>query len=287
MDGVSLYVPCYNAEPWLERCLEGIKQQTRPPEEVIVVDDGSRDRTREIAERAGVRVLVHDSNRGLGAARNTALRQARYDLVAALDADCVASPTWLAVLVSRMADPRTTGVGGLLVETFCSSLADRWRAHHMRQHWGSSEQLEPRFLFGNNNLFRKPALFAAGLYDENLRSNFEDVAMSEALLGRGARLVYDPRAIVHHLRRDTVPSIIRGNWKWRFYGYRYPITVRGLLRSVVREQSRLLVGFFGDDLQRRDPACAALTCAALGYSVIADLRYTVAHYGAPPTHLPR
>jgi glycosyltransferase involved in cell wall biosynthesis len=102
--GISLYVPAYNAEPWLERCLDAIRKQTRPPDEVIVVDDGSRDRTREIAERAGVRVLIHEKNRGLGAARNTAIRNARYDLIASL------------------------------------SLPDRWRAQHMRQHWGASEQ---------------------------------------------------------------------------------------------------------------------------------------------------
>ncbi len=87
---VSLYIPCYNAERYIARAIEGALRQTNALDEILVVDDGSKDGTREIASRYPVRIISHDRNRGLAAARNTGFRNARNELVASLDADCVA-----------------------------------------------------------------------------------------------------------------------------------------------------------------------------------------------------
>ena len=83
MAAISLYVPCFNAESTLQRCLEAVFAQTRRPDEVIVVDDGSTDATVAIATDHGARVVAHSTNRGLGAGRNTAIRASRYEWIAA------------------------------------------------------------------------------------------------------------------------------------------------------------------------------------------------------------
>lgn len=83
---VTVVVPAYNAEPFLEVTLEAIQEQTRPPERVIVVDDGSTDATAAIAARMGAEV-VSQSQRGPGAARNRGLEMARTEFVAFCDAD--------------------------------------------------------------------------------------------------------------------------------------------------------------------------------------------------------
>jgi glycosyltransferase involved in cell wall biosynthesis len=83
---VSVVIPAYQAEAHLARALACVAAQSRPPAEVIVVDDGSTDATSQIALRAGATVLWQ-ANRGVAAARNAGIRAARQPWIALLDAD--------------------------------------------------------------------------------------------------------------------------------------------------------------------------------------------------------
>jgi GT2 family glycosyltransferase len=216
--GVSLYVPCYNVERFIGPCLEAALAQSVPFDEILVIDDGCRDRTVEIAARYPVRIVRHERNRGLAAGRNTGLREARNELVAALDADCVADRRWLATLLPEMADAGVVGVGGRLVESVQESLADRWRLAHMSQHWGDQRLAPPPCLYGNNTLVRRAAVLATGGYDERYRTNGEDIEMSRLLRLAGGRLVYRPDAVVNHLRQDSLRSILDTYWRYRSFG---------------------------------------------------------------------
>jgi len=85
---VSIIIPAHNEEAALAGVLEHIKAHLPPSVvEVIVVDDGSRDRTAEIAKASGVRVLHHPTNRGYGAALKTGIRAAKGAFVLTMDAD--------------------------------------------------------------------------------------------------------------------------------------------------------------------------------------------------------
>ena len=88
---ISVIVPAYNAEPYLEKCLDSILRQTYERLEIIVVDDGSTDKTRDIADAAAqtdsrIRV-IHQENKGLGEARNAGLDIATGELIAFVDSD--------------------------------------------------------------------------------------------------------------------------------------------------------------------------------------------------------
>lgn len=85
---VSAAIPVRDGEAYLAEAIESVLAQGRPCEQLIVVDNGSRDRSAEIARGFGSRVeLVSEPRPGIGAARNAALRAARGDFVAFLDAD--------------------------------------------------------------------------------------------------------------------------------------------------------------------------------------------------------
>src|SRR5713226_5813779 len=88
---VAVVVPAHNAEDFLDETLESVWAQTTPPSEVIVVDDGSTDRTADIAQRHRV-TLLSQGNRGPSAARNTAIRATTQPWIAFLDADDVWEP---------------------------------------------------------------------------------------------------------------------------------------------------------------------------------------------------
>ena len=92
---VSVIIPVYNGEAHIERAVESVRAQTFAAYEVLIVDDGSRDRSLEVARACAardpdrVRVLQHPGgvNRGVAAARNLAARDARGEFLAFLDAD--------------------------------------------------------------------------------------------------------------------------------------------------------------------------------------------------------
>jgi len=242
---VSLYIPCYNAERYIERTIEGALRQTYPLDEILVIDDGSQDRTREIASRYPVRIVSHDRNRGLAAARNTGVRSARNELVASLDADCVPEPDWLEKLLPHLNDPKVAAVGGRLEESVQTSIADRWRKAHLREDWGPSPVVNPPFLFGANGLHRRSAIEAVGGYDEVTwpEGCGEDTDISRRLRGQGYNLVYEPAAVVKHIKQDNVRSVLDARWRWWRYGveaYFKRVRLRSIAATFYRAHFRTM-----------------------------------------------
>ena len=105
---ISVVVPVYRVEDYLDHCIQSIVEQTYPNLEILLVDDGSPDKSGEICDRwAGrdsrIRV-IHKQNAGAGAARNTALDMAEGDLIAFVDSDDYLHPNLYAHLYSLMKD---------------------------------------------------------------------------------------------------------------------------------------------------------------------------------------
>lgn len=217
MGKVSLYIPCYNSEKFIKECLDSVINQSYAIDEIIVMDDGSTDKTLEIANAYPVRIICHKENRGLAACRNTALKEARNDFVASLDADCVADPQWLRLLMQCFVNDDIAGAGGMLIERYNLTAADQWRSVHMPQHWGAEFMENPPFLYGNNTVFNKKLFAKFGLYNENLRINYEDVDLSGRIYNCGFRLIYNPVAVVEHLKKDSISSAMSSYRNWLYY----------------------------------------------------------------------
>lgn len=99
---VSIIVPAYNVEKYISDMIESVLQQTYPYFELIIVDDVSTDRTAEVVQSFSdqrIKLIRHASNKGLGAARNTAIEAASGKWMAVLDADDQWNVNWLERLV--------------------------------------------------------------------------------------------------------------------------------------------------------------------------------------------
>ncbi len=111
---VSIVIPAINESKYIRRCLDAVMQQQLPglTTEIVVVDGGSSDSTREIAVEYGVRVLVQ-SRRGIAQARQMGFQAARGAIIASTDADSEPPLDWLSRLVGELlADSELVGVYG-------------------------------------------------------------------------------------------------------------------------------------------------------------------------------
>jgi glycosyltransferase involved in cell wall biosynthesis len=218
---ISAYIPCYNVARYIGPVIEAMLAQTRPPDEFLIIDDGCTDGTLDIAAQYPVRIIRHDQNRGLAAARNTAFANAKYELVAAMDSDAEAEKNWMESLLDAFKDPRVAGSGGRLIEKYREGPANTWRAAYLGQDLGETrlefEWPSRKGLGGFGTLFRKDAVLAAGGYNEKYWTNFEDVDMCMRLLQAGHRMVFEPHAVAYHLRQDTLRTLLRTSWRWDFH----------------------------------------------------------------------
>ena len=108
---ISVVIPHLNQPDFLARCLASLSAGTRAPDEVIVVDNGSRTLPEAICAAHGARLLT-EAEPGPGPARNLGVGAATGDILAFIDADCLADPDWLAAAASEMADPMADILGG-------------------------------------------------------------------------------------------------------------------------------------------------------------------------------
>ena len=217
----SIVVAAYNSEATMARCIEALLAQDYPDREIIVVDNASKDATRAIAARYPVTVL-DEPRRGWPAARNRAWHYSQAPLVANIDADCFAEPTWLSELAAALrADPRAgcavgrTKVepGKTLAQQFYSScdpfniekyVENRPRAGGRRCPWG-----------GGNNVFRREVIEAVGGYDAVTYTSGADREYHKRFEERtGYRTVYAPKAVIWHVARGSVRELFGQSAKY-------------------------------------------------------------------------
>jgi GT2 family glycosyltransferase len=271
MKKISVYIPTLNSEKYIESCIKSLLNQTYLPDEIAIVDSGSKDRTLEIVSKYPVKIIIAE-DRGLAAARNIAIKEAKNDLIASIDSDCVASPNWLENLMKAFDGERIAGVGGKLVEINDRKIADFWRSIHMRQHWGRRGLINPEFLFGSNSLYNKKAIESVGFFNEKYKTNYEDVDISIRLKNMGYTLKYEPSSIVKHLRRDDVRSVLRASWRWTFYGFREPNSLGNFLLRILFNLNKS-AKYFVRDLKNKRLRLIPIDLMIFFSHMIFDLKY--------------
>jgi glycosyltransferase involved in cell wall biosynthesis len=107
---VSVVIPALNEEVIIEQCLTSIRRQTHPVE-LILIDNGSIDRTAEIAAQYCDTVLIKPGY-SLAEMRDLGARTATGDIIVTTDADCIAPPNWIEELIKPFQDPKVAAVGG-------------------------------------------------------------------------------------------------------------------------------------------------------------------------------
>ena len=207
---VSVLVCAYNAADTLDECLTSLERLTYPDFEVIVVNDGSSDRTGVIARQHPLCRVIDLDHAGLSAARNAGLAAATGDIVAYTDADVRVDPDWLTYLVQPFASADVVAAGGLSLPPLDSP----WMAHCVARAPGGPTHvlLDDRtaeHVPGCNLAVRRDALRAIGGFNPIYLRAGDDVDVCWRLQNAGGRIEFVPAALVWHHHRASV----RAYWR--------------------------------------------------------------------------
>lgn len=211
---VSVIIPCYNAEPWVGEALQSCLDQTYEPVEIIVVDDGSTDRSArivsDIAKKGLVPIrLIESAHHGAPAARNQGLAAAAGDYVQFLDADDLMSPRKIElqnVAARQNCEAVLCGPWALLKQS-----NGRWTTEQPRQFPNCAGDLIHQWLEGNffvvhSFLWPRKTVLGVGGWDESLASCQDWDLYIRAVL-KGVRFCFVPESMVYYRRGHSAVSI--------------------------------------------------------------------------------
>jgi glycosyltransferase involved in cell wall biosynthesis len=235
---VSVVIPAFNAERTLGAVLEALAADPARPDEVIVVDDRSTDRTAEIARAHGARVVEGTSVGYAGGARNRGWDAAEGDVVAFLDADAIPLPGF-GVGLRRAAREFPGAVVGC-ARRFAPHTVWSWVAH-LQIETPYLERGRPRDVrFVSSYCMLVPRALDLR-FDESYGG--EDAVFSADALDRGIRLVFDPRyAALHEHDRDTFAKLRRQQARVAFAAARVgPVQREGRRKRIA---SRVPLHYF-------------------------------------------
>ncbi len=235
---VAVLIPAYNEEKVIERTIQGALDSDYPNLHVIVIDDGSKDRTLEIArrafaaeEKAGKVVILTKPNGGKAEALNFGLQHiGTAEFFVGIDADTIIAPDAIARMIPHFLNPKVGAVAGNAKVGNRVNLWTRWQALE----YITSQNFERRALNtmgavsvvpGAIGAWRVAAVREAGGY--HIDTVAEDADLTMALLRNGHRVEYEDQALAFTEAPTSANALMRQRFRWSF----------GILQSVFKHRA--------------------------------------------------
>jgi len=234
---VAVLIPAYNEEKVIERTIQGALDSDYPNLRVIVIDDGSKDRTLEIARRAfaaeeaaGRVLILTKPNGGKAEALNFGLEHiGAAEIFVGIDADTIIAPDAIARMVPHFLNPKVAAVAGNAKVGNRVNLWTRWQALE----YITSQNFERRALNtmgavsvvpGAIGAWRTELVREAGGY--HIDTVAEDADLTMALLRSGYRVEYEDMALAFTEAPTSANALMRQRFRWSF----------GILQSVFKHK---------------------------------------------------
>jgi cellulose synthase/poly-beta-1,6-N-acetylglucosamine synthase-like glycosyltransferase/spore germination protein YaaH/peptidoglycan/xylan/chitin deacetylase (PgdA/CDA1 family) len=220
---VTVLIPAHNEESVIVQTVNSVLLSDFPTLRIVVVDDGSTDKTSELLEEKFSRNprvrIIHQVNRGKAAALNVALSHANTEFVVTIDADTEIEPDAIRNLIRHFSDPTVGAVAGNVKVGNRSRWLTRWQALE----YITSQNMEKRafdllncitVVPGALGAWRRKAIEAAGGITADTVA--EDADLTIAIRRLGWRVSYDEEAIAWTEAPETAGQLIRQRFRWTF-----------------------------------------------------------------------
>ncbi len=246
---ITVIIPAYNEEDVIDECLESLTRQTYTDFKAVVVDDESTDSTgskiKVWAEKFPHLIELKKFGKvGPGKARNLIAKSTESPLIAFMDADCVATPTWLRELAICYNNEKIASVGGPHLAPAKSSpfqfaVEKFFRKTSLFKGFYKKNEIDAVVETQHNPLcnvsYRSQVFKEVGGFREDLFPG-EDTEIDFKVIDRGYKILYTPRALVHHYRPENIDQFKKVMHAYgraqgkllREYGVRRPIQRLGL-----------------------------------------------------------
>ncbi len=230
----SFIIPARNEEKDIARCIQSINAtSTIHDYEIIVVDNGSTDKTALIAENAGS-IVLHKEKCFVGAVRNVGAKNASGKILCFVDADCTISPGWFYQVEAYANELKAHAVGVVGAEHLLppeSNLLQRsWFSHQRRNFVGAAQMIPTGNMIISTSLFE-----AAGGFNEELTSG-EDFEFCDRLRNLGFSIIHDCRLECFHYGNPNSLDQFFKRERWHGRGMvadlKDPLRSRPLLISI-------------------------------------------------------
>ncbi len=237
---VAVLIPAFNEEKVIVRTIRSVLNSDYPHLRIIVIDDGSSDRTSEVAReayteeiKAGMVTVLRTANGGKAEALNFAVAELEEEFYVGIDADTVIAADAVSKLVCHFADPRIGAVAGNAKVGNRVNLWTRWQALE----YITSQNFERRALDlfnivtvvpGAIGAWRTDAVRHGGGYPVNTVAEDADLTMN--LLEQGYKVIYEDRALAFTEAPATARGLMRQRFRWSF----------GTLQAIYKHQRAFL-----------------------------------------------
>jgi cellulose synthase/poly-beta-1,6-N-acetylglucosamine synthase-like glycosyltransferase/peptidoglycan/xylan/chitin deacetylase (PgdA/CDA1 family)/spore germination protein YaaH len=223
---VTVVAPAFNEAKVITTTLNALLASEYKNLEILVVDDGSTDATANVvaaiaAQHPSIR-LIRQPNGGKSAAANNALRQARGEIVVAVDADTIVLPDAIPKMVAHFANPNVTAVCGNVEVGNVNGVFTAFQAIE----YVTSQNFDRRAFSSLNCIsvvpgalgaWRRDAVLAAGGYSEETLT--EDADLTLTILRRGGQVVYEPEAYGRTEAPESLGALLRQRFRWTYGTY--------------------------------------------------------------------
>ena len=212
---VSVIIPVRDRENYIGACLESVLGQDIDKDlfEIIIVDNGSSDRTARIIHSYPVKYL-YLKRPSISAARNLGINDSSAEYVAFIDSDAVADKSWLRELIKGFDHPRIAGCGGKILKLDGKNRQRNTLFVNQKYYIEDCELTFPVIHTGNA-IFKRAFLLKTGLFDEMslLELQLEDTDLSWRLHLAGYRLKYIDSAVVYHRSCYSIRDLLKKGYR--------------------------------------------------------------------------
>ncbi len=239
---VSILVPVYNEEKVVKSSIESLLEINYPNYEIIIINDGSSDKTAEVAETlvgyqkgrtSLVKVsLINKANSGKAKSLNAGIQYSQAQFVLCMDGDSQLSSNCLMMGMKHFTDPAVGAVAGnVKVQNRNRMLTDLQALEYLeglnmaRSAQGFVKMVN--IIPGPMGIFRKSALRDAGFYSSDTFAEDADVTLK--ILAKGWKIEYEPNAIAYTEAPETIHQLLKQRYRW----------TRGILQAIRKHKQHI------------------------------------------------
>jgi len=237
-DLVSIICPTFNKLEFLKPMMESVAKNTDWPYELIVVDNASKDGTKEYVLNSGLKMdgqfLRNEENKGFAIANNQGAKLAKGRFLLFLNNDTIVTKGWLSAMINVFSEEKAVGIVGAKLIFPGSGLLQHCGLYQLST--GMPDHLyfkkpadyllanQRKAVFGVTGtclLISKSLFEEIGGFDENYINGFEDIDLCNKVRQKGMNIYYEPKAVVYHYESRSEGTYLHDSRNFSLYASRW------------------------------------------------------------------